>query len=697
MTEFDGVYPALSQALTKRGYTELTPVQKAVLGNDLESADLLVSAQTGSGKTVAFGLAMAATLFEGKQSFGKAAKPLALVIAPTRELALQVRRELEWLYQISGAGVISCVGGMDIRAERRALEKGPHIVVGTPGRLRDHIERGYFDTSGLKVAVLDEADEMLDMGFRDELEYILGTAPEGRRTLMFSATVPKSILSLARRYQKDAVRVTTKEEKEQHIDIDYQALTIAPSDRENAIINTLRFHEAKNAIVFCGTRAAVNHLTSRLNNRGFSVVSISGELSQNERSQALQSLRDGRAKVCVATDVAARGIDLPGLELVIHADLPKNKDLLLHRSGRTGRAGRKGTSALIVPYNQRSRTDRMLQNANVNAVWSAPASIDDVMARDRERFLADPALSIPVKEEEKAFAAELVERYGVEQIAAALLRMHNTQKPAPEDLLGADASDKKKKKQENFKNGVWVSLSVGHDVNAAPRWIMPMMCSAGQLTKRQIGSIRILDKETHVELSPECVDKFFEMIGPSGKVEDNVVATRMEGVPAAPAESRAPRGDRDSRPPRRSNGGGKPAGKYGDKKKSYGGSKEGSKSYGGSRDGGKSGGYNKSEGGFKSEGRSKPEGRRFQESKPSSKPSEYNRDNKQGADAPREIGPFGAPVKRKFKKKDMERETREGFSPAGGHPQDKPKKKKKKIVNKDKGKPKRKNKEGAAE
>jgi ATP-dependent RNA helicase DeaD len=691
MTEFDGVYPALGQALTKRGYTELTPVQKAVLGDELENADLLVSAQTGSGKTVAFGLAMAATLFEGKQSFGKARVPLALVIAPTRELALQVRRELEWLYQISGAGVISCVGGMDIRAERRALEKGPHIVVGTPGRLRDHIERGYFDTSGLKVAVLDEADEMLDMGFRDELEYILGTSPEERRTWMFSATVPKSIQSLARRYQKDAVRVTTKEEKEQHIDIEYPALTIAPSDRENAIINTLRFHEAKNTIVFCGTRAAVNHLTSRLNNRGFSVVSISGELSQNERSQALQSLRDGRAKVCVATDVAARGIDLPGLELVIHADLPKNKDLLLHRSGRTGRAGRKGTSALIVPYNQRSRTDRMLQNANVNAVWSEPASIEDVMARDRERFLADPALSVPVKEEEKAFAAELVERYGAEQIATALLRMHNTQKPAPEELLGAKASDKKKKKQDNFKNGVWVSLSVGHDVNAAPRWIMPMMCSAGQLTKRQIGSIRILDKETHVELSPECVDKFFEIIGPSCKVEDNVVATRMEGVPAAPAESKAPRRDRDSRPPRRSGGGGKPDGKYGDKKKSYGGSKDGSKSYGGSRDGNKSGGY-KSENGFKSEGRSKPEGKGYKDSKP----SEYSRDKKPSADAPREVGPFGAPVKRKFKKKDMERETREGLGQEGGYSQDKPKKKKKKIVNKDKGKPKRKNKEGSA-
>src|SRR5690606_19011070 len=205
-------------------------------------------------------------------------------------------------------------------------------------RLRDHITRGSLDLADLRAVVLDEADEMLDLGFREDLEFILEAPPKERRTLLFSAHVPAEIAKLARSYQRDALRLSTASEKSQHVDIDYRALVVAPSDRENAIINVLRYYDAQNAIVFCSTRAAVNHLTARFNNRGFSVVALSGELSQNERTHALQAMRDGRARVCIATDVAARGIDLPNLELVVHADLPTNPETLLHRSGRTGRA-----------------------------------------------------------------------------------------------------------------------------------------------------------------------------------------------------------------------------------------------------------------------------------------------------------------------------------------------------------------------
>ena len=404
MTEFEGVVPALGKALSKRGYSELTPVQRAVLAPELEGADILVSAQTGSGKTVAFGLALAPMLLNGADRFARATAPLALAVAPTRELALQVKRELEWLYEMTGASVVSCVGGMDMRTERQALGRGAHIVVGTPGRLRDHIERGSLKMTALEAVVLDEADEMLDMGFREDLEYILGTAPAERRTLLFSATVPRSIIALAKRYQRDAVRISTSAEQEQHVDIEYRALTIAPNDQENAIVNVLRYFEAKNAIVFCATRATVNHMTSRFTNRGLSVVALSGELSQNERSHALQAMRDGRARVCIATDVAARGLDLPNLELVIHADIPKSRESLLHRSGRTGRAGRKGVSVLIVPYSARRRTERLLQSANVEAAWAKPPSVDEIMRRDDERILADPALSEPFGRGEQVFA-----------------------------------------------------------------------------------------------------------------------------------------------------------------------------------------------------------------------------------------------------------------------------------------------------
>ena len=169
MTEFEGIVPALGRALDKRGYTELTQVQKAVLELEPEGADALVSAQTGSGKTVAFGIALAPSLLDGAESFDRAAAPLGLAVAPTRELALQVKRELEWLYAETGAVIASCVGGMDIRTERRALERGAHIVVGTPGRLCDHIRRNALDMSDLRAVVLDEADEMLDLGFREDL------------------------------------------------------------------------------------------------------------------------------------------------------------------------------------------------------------------------------------------------------------------------------------------------------------------------------------------------------------------------------------------------------------------------------------------------------------------------------------------------------------------------------------------------
>ena len=273
------MHQALSDALEEKGYKTLTAVQEAVSDVSLTEKDLLVSAQTGSGKTVGFGLAMSVNLLETSDKFGTAAAPLGLVIVPTRELALQVKRELTWLYKQAGAVLASCVGGMDMRDERRSLERGVHILVATPGRLRDHIHRGSVNVSQLKVVILDEADEMLDLGFREDLEYILAESPENRRTLMFSATVPKSIANLAKSYQNNSYRISIKGEKEQHSDIDYRALSVSGRDTENAIINVLRYYEPPNALVFCNTRAMVNKLTTRFSNRGFSVVALSGELS----------------------------------------------------------------------------------------------------------------------------------------------------------------------------------------------------------------------------------------------------------------------------------------------------------------------------------------------------------------------------------------------------------------------------------
>ena len=526
----------LTDALSERGYDNLTAVQEAVTNPDLRDADLLVSAQTGSGKTVGFGLAIAPTLLGDADVLGPAAAPLALIVAPTRELAFQVMRELSWLYAKAGARVASCVGGMDMRDERRALDRGAHIVVGTPGRLRDHIQRGSLDMSSLRAIVLDEADEMLDLGFREDLEFMLGEAPQDRRTLMFSATVPPTIAKLAQKYQRDAVRVTTLSGTSQHADISYQALRVAQHDAENAIINVLRFHDAQNAIVFANTRAMVSRLTARLSNRGFSVVALSGELSQTERTHALQAMRDGRARVCVATDVAARGIDLPNLELVIHAELPSNAEGLLHRSGRTGRAGRKGISTLIVPQKIANKAERLLKFAKIQAEWMTPPSADDILRKDEERLLADPVWHADTTPEQKEFAAKLLALHSPEQIAAAYLALYRSRQSAPEELSAPDARPEPKERKP-FGPSAWFALSVGRDDRAEPRWLLPLLCRAGNLDKDAIGAIRIQQSESYVELTQASVPGFLAAIGDGGVLEEGVKVRQLD---AAPDLGRAP-------------------------------------------------------------------------------------------------------------------------------------------------------------
>ena len=533
MTDFDGVVPALRDAMLARDYTELTPVQRSVLSAEA-GGDALVSAQTGSGKTVAFGLAIAETLLGGEPRFARAEAPLALIVAPTRELALQIKREFEWLYAETGAVIGSCVGGMDMRTERRLLNQGAHIVIGTPGRLRDHLQRGSLEATAMRAVVLDEADEMLDLGFREDLEFILTATPENRRTLLFSATVPRSIATLAQKYQRDAVRISTTAEKKQHSDIEYRALTVAAPERENAIVNVLRFYESPNALIFCATRATVNHITARFKNRGFSVVALSGELTQAERSHALQAMRDGRARVCVATDVAARGIDLPNLELVIHADLPTNAEALLHRSGRTGRAGRKGVSVLIVPHNKRRMAERLLAGAKINAAWDRPPSADEVSSRDDARLLAHEALGQPLDEGTEPLVQLLIATHGAETIARAFVQVARQGLSAPEELVDvAPPSPEARKRQprQAFANSVWYALSVGRKQKAEPGWLLAMLCRAGGLSKPEIGAIRVQEDHTFVDINAESAERFEAGLGPNRMLEKTIRVKRLETAP----------------------------------------------------------------------------------------------------------------------------------------------------------------------
>lgn len=608
---FPATHPALSRALAEREYTTPTPVQKAVVEAEAEGRDLLVSAQTGSGKTIAFGMAMADTLMEGAQTLGPAREPLALIIAPTRELALQVQRELSWLYDYAGARIVSCVGGMDPGRERRELSDGAHIVVGTPGRLRDHLERRALKVTSLKAVVLDEADEMLDMGFREDLQFILETTPETRRTLLFSATLPKAIVTLATHYQKDALRIAARGETSGHADIEYRVVRIAGNKIERAVVNLLRFIDPPGALVFCNTRNAVRHMEAQLTERGFSCVALSGELSQSERNHALQALRDGRAKVCVATDVAARGIDLPSLSLVIHADLPNDAQVLQHRSGRTGRAGKKGVSVLLVPPSRRRKAEEMLGRARVTANWGNAPSADDIRKVDHERLLANPLLTEGASEDELVLADELLAHSDPRQVAAAFVKMYRAGLPAPEDIeeevpfqpRGDKHFDKSahpragrehkhreprehsprertpredgprqqreytprpegekreytpreprtfdKSREERgskpggMEGGVWFRLNVGRERKADPKWLLPEICRQGEVTKKEIGAIRVFETETLFQVAPGAVEKFSEL----------VTARKKGGVRILPARDQTgeshgrPYGERDA-------------------------------------------------------------------------------------------------------------------------------------------------------
>ena len=533
--DIENLSPPLSRALAERGYASLTPVQAAVVQPDAHGRDLLVSAQTGSGKTVAFGLALAEQLLE-EDRLPPAAAPLALVIAPTRELALQVSRELAWLFAGANGRIATCVGGMDPSRERRQLAQGAHIVVGTPGRLRDHLERGALELGALRVAVLDEADEMLDMGFREDLEELLDATPSSRRTLLFSATLPRPIVALARRYQRDALPLSLLERISGHGDISYQAVAVAPSDIEHAAINLLRFHEADIAMLFCATRDAVRHLQASLAERGFAAVALSGEHSQSERNAALQALRDRRARVCVATDVAARGIDLPALSLVIHVELPRDAETLQHRSGRTGRAGNKGTAVLLVPFPRRRRVEAMLREARITAEWVSAPTPDDIRARDRERLLVTLRLPVEADEEDQALGRQLLEERGAEDIAAALVRAHRAALPEPEELAEASPVHAgTPDRHRAFEDSIWFRMDLGRRDNADPRWLLPLLCRRGHISRGEIGAIRIAAGESWFQVAQASADKFAKAVARSAKAGDEAATVRIERAPAAAA------------------------------------------------------------------------------------------------------------------------------------------------------------------
>ncbi|HEX8952771.1 MAG TPA: DEAD/DEAH box helicase, partial [Polyangia bacterium] len=519
--------PPLAEALRERDYHTPTPVQARVLA--AADADLLVSSQTGSGKTVAFGLVIGRVLLDGADTLARADKPRALVVAPTRELAAQVQRELQWLFARTGGRIVACTGGTDLRGDARALRHGVDIVVGTPGRLVDLVTRRTLDLSGVQVLVLDEADEMLDLGFREALEALLQATPAERRTLLFSATLPPGIRSLAKKFQRDAVAVDPRSgAPTAHEDIRHVAHLCADGERTAALVNVLRLADDDRAIVFCRTRDNVAALHADLLARGFLATAISGDRAQEERTRALEALRQGHVRVLVATNVAARGLDLPDVGLVVHADLPENAEALTHRSGRTGRAGNKGVNLFLVERGARRRAERLFHEAHLRLPWSAPPDAAAVAAHDRARLVAEVAAAIaaPREPEVVAMAEKLVADHDAVAVVALLVERALAGRPAGEKLTRVElrapaaahphprAAAPHGKPAAAGRSGATDGEMVPFEVNlgakdrAEANWILPLVCRRGGITRREVGAIRVARDRTYFEVARRVADEF---------------------------------------------------------------------------------------------------------------------------------------------------------------------------------------------
>ncbi len=351
-TDFESLAlsPVLLTVVGELGYTQPTAVQSESIPALLAGKDLIGQSKTGSGKTAAFALPILQRIDLERRSLQ------ALVLCPTRELSAQVSRELRTLgRRHPGLAVLELAGGQPIRPQLDALERGVHIAVGTPGRLLDHLRRGTLPTRSIVTVVLDEADRMLDMGFGADVEQILGTLPASRQTVMFSATIPRSIANLSRKHQRDAVRVSIDEPATATAEIRQLRLTADPDDKLHALYWLLHRHPHESALVFCNFKATVLDLERSLTTAGISAARLDGDLDQFHRDQVLAMFRNRSVRLLIATDVAGRGIDVPDLDLVINYELPQQPDVYVHRIGRTGRAGRRGVAISLTTPGQEGR------------------------------------------------------------------------------------------------------------------------------------------------------------------------------------------------------------------------------------------------------------------------------------------------------------------------------------------------------
>ena len=407
----------IKKAIGDMGFTNPTPIQKMAIPEALKGIDITAQAQTGSGKTVAFAIPVLEKIFVPDKS------PQAIILCPTRELCMQVADEMSKVgSNIKKLKVLAVYGGQPIGKQTRVLKKGVHIVVGTPGRVIDHIERGNLDLIGVESVVLDEADEMLEMGFREDIERILSDTPHQRQTLLFSATMPKEIRDIAQKYQKNPKFIKVANKKQNIPKITQYAFKCDIKDKFDSLTRLIEAYDVKLVLIFCNTKKSVDFVKKHLKKQNFSVDALHGDMTQQARDKVMNKFRNGNIDILVATDVAARGLDIDGVDVIINYDVPQNSDDYIHRIGRTARAGKTGFAFTLVSKDEIHRFNN-IKKSNKSIVEKEIPTLQEINEMKCNLILndikksnenLDEYLEIIKKSENKEF--------GSAELAAGLLK-----------------------------------------------------------------------------------------------------------------------------------------------------------------------------------------------------------------------------------------------------------------------------------
>lgn len=514
-----GLCPEIERAVRFMGFEEASPIQAKAIPAIISGKDIIGQAQTGTGKTAAFGIPLLQKIDP------KNKKLQAIVLCPTRELAIQVADEIRNLAKyMHGIKILPIYGGQDIVKQIRSLKNGTQLIIGTPGRVMDHMRRKTVKMDHIHTVVLDEADEMLNMGFRDDIETILSGVPEERQTVLFSATMPKPILEITKKYQKHAelIKVTKKELTVPNIEQFYYE--VKPKNKEEVLSRLLDIYSPNLSVVFCNTKKQVDNLVTALIGRGYFAAGLHGDLKQSQRDRVMQSFRTGKTEILVATDVAARGIDVDDVEAVFNYDLPQDEEYYVHRIGRTGRAGRGGHAFSFVSGKEMYKLKEIQRYCKTKIYAQKVPSINDVANTKMEHILAK-ADSVIERENLSLMLDAIEERvnasdYTTMDMAAALLKMYmgmvkeDTEEEEPTDFGDTGAEE---------PGMVRLFINIGKKQRIRPGDILGAIAGESGMPGKLIGTIDMFDKYTFVEVPREYASEVLKAMK-SATIKGNHIA-----------------------------------------------------------------------------------------------------------------------------------------------------------------------------